>query len=380
MTQPISVLHVLNSYADSSIARIVERIIRLADPFAFEWHVCAVKEFGDFDGEFRKHGIPVEHFASTPDKSDPPWKKVRDYSIQHDIQIIHSHTPRTILDVWRGQMTFPRGRGQRPYHVATKHLLTKPGDRKHGQLLSILDRLSLFLPDRLVPVSQAMARIILGIPGISATKVNPIPNAIPCGEYYQPESRESMREELGLDPSTIAIGFTGRLEKVKNLDLLLTAFRNIHLHWPDTRLVIAGEGDLMDALQKQSADLGLMNDVLWMGFYKDIPRLLSAMDLYIQPSINEGLSLSILEAMAAELPVISTKVDSATEIITDGANGMLIPPSSTRCMEDALRSLIENPEKRSRLANAGRKTVLENYDLPIMVDHYCQLYQNLITG
>jgi glycosyltransferase involved in cell wall biosynthesis len=218
------------------------------------------------------------------------------------------------------------------------------------------------------------------MPGISTRKVNPIPNAIPCGEYYQPESRISMREELGLNPSNIAIGFTGRLEKVKNLDLLLTAFRNIHLHWPETRLVIAGEGDLMDALQKQSADLGLMNDVFWMGFFKDIPRLLSAMDIYIQPSINEGLSLSILEAMAAELPVISTKVDSATEIITDGVNGMLIPPSSTRHMEESLRVFLEDPARRAKLASEGRKTVLTNYDLPIMVDHYSQLYENLIIG
>jgi glycosyltransferase involved in cell wall biosynthesis len=178
----------------------------------------------------------------------------------------------------------------------------------------------------------------------------------------------------------MVIGFTGRLEKVKNLDLLLVAFRNIRLHWPQTKLVIAGEGDLMDALKQQCADLGLIDDVIWTGFYKDIPRLLSAFDIYIQPSTNEGLSLSILEAMAAGLPVISTRVDSATEIITNDVNGLLIPPSSTRCMEDALRTLLESVEKRERLAAEGRRMVLNNYDVRIMVDRYYQLYQSLPTG
>ncbi len=377
MSTPISVLHVLNSYADLSISRILERIIGLADPSQFQWHVASVKEYGDYSQVFEKQGAKVLHFASTHEDPRPPWKKLKEYIHLNQIPIVHSHTPRTISVVWRSLLQQNRNAANSCKHVATKHLMTKPYDRQLGLFYTLFDLLSLYPPDYLIPVSRSMAEEIIRLPGIPSSKVRPIPNGIPCNEYFRPDLREGSRSELFLSPSTVLIGFTGRLMKVKNLDLLLRAFRNIHLNWPETKLVIAGEGDLLDDLQTLTTDLGLIDSVIWMGFYRDIPRLLSAIDIYVQPSSNEGLSLSILEAMAAEKPVISTRVASASEVITDSETGMLIPSGSAEFIERAIRSLIENPDRRKRMAIEGRKQVILAHDVQLMVDGYCQFYQEI---
>jgi glycosyltransferase involved in cell wall biosynthesis len=376
MNSALPVLHVVNACVDGSISRIVERIIGFSNTNEFEWHVCAVKEMGAFSHNFETAGARVVDCSSRRGDPKTSGEKIKKYIIDQQIRIVHSHTPRTILEVWRA-LNWYRPLTKDVMHLATKHLLTGPKDRSWGTVLSFFDRLTLYPPDHLVTVSRTMADEIISQPGIPVSKVSAIPNAIPVNTYYRPAEREETRKELNLSPEMLAIGFTGRITKVKNLDLLLDAFKIIHSEFPLTRLILAGEGDLRPALENQARRLGIDSALTWVGFCADIPHFLSAMDIYVQPSLNEGLSLSILEAMAAEKAVIATRVGSADEIIHHGSNGYLVEPGSVEQMAHALRIILNNAEARYCMARQARDFVLQEYNIQKMVNGYYKVYRML---
>jgi len=157
----------------------------------------------------------------------------------------------------------------------------------------------------------------------------------------------------------------------------LDAFAMVLPENPSMHLILAGEGDLRPALETQSKRMGISHAVSWIGFCSNIPRFLSALDIYIQPSANEGLSLSILEAMAAEKPVIATRVGSAEEIIRDGSTGMLIEPGTAPSIANAMKTLTANMELRNCLARHAREFVVREYNIQKMVDGYYQVYRHL---
>jgi glycosyltransferase involved in cell wall biosynthesis len=143
--------------------------------------------------------------------------------------------------------------------------------------------------------------------------------------------------------------------------------------------MIVGEGQLRSELQAFADSLDLSHAVIWTGFRQDIPRLLAAMDLYVQSSTNEGLPLSILEAMAAGKTVISTNVGAAHEVLTHQKTGILIPPGSSQAIGAAVVNLLDHPDKRAALAQAGRDHVLQEFGVQKMVEGYRRVYETLAS-
>jgi glycosyltransferase involved in cell wall biosynthesis len=379
MTNPVSVLHVLNECVDGSISRIVERIIGCSPAGQFEWHVCSVNGQNGFEKNLEKLDAKVIDFSFNDGKSLYPWQRINRYIQENNIRIVHSHTPRTILEVWKALNLSTHNQKGIVHHLATKHLLTRPGDRKWGLAYTLYDHLTLYIPDHIVTVSKTMAGEVKAQPWINPSKVTAIPNAIPVSDFYRPQDRESIRRQLKFDDSIMAIGYTGRIEKVKNLGLLIDAFLSVYRQYPNTRLVIIGEGSLRSYLEEYSEKLGISGAILWTGFCSNIPLMLSALDIYVLPSINEGLSLSILEAMAAEKPVVATRVGSAIEVIKHGKTGILINPGSKEEIINAILDLLENVEYRDNLAKQARQFVTSDYDIQTMVDGYCDIYMKMGT-
>ena len=162
MSEPLAILHVMNEFADGSITRIVERIIHLSDADKYRWHVGVVKPGGDCHLMFEALGVKVIRFYDPPGIPIP--SQIRNYIQSQQIQIVHSHTPRTILNVWRALRTVPI---MDVYHLATKHLLNQPWDRRYGLIFTMIDLFSLYLPDRLIAVSQTMAEKIKSLPAMN---------------------------------------------------------------------------------------------------------------------------------------------------------------------------------------------------------------------
>ena len=143
--------------------------------------------------------------------------------------------------------------------------------------------------------------------------------------------------------------------------------------------MIVGKGWLRPKLEALAANLGISRAVIWTGFRQDIPRLLAAMDIYVQPSANEGLSRSMLEAMSSGKPVIVTDVGGAKEVVSNGRTGILIAPGSASAIATAIVGLLDHPDKRSAFAQAGQSRVFEEFGVQRMVDAYQDLYKALAS-
>jgi glycosyltransferase involved in cell wall biosynthesis len=361
----------VNEVVDCSISQIIANLVTHLDPDTYTWHLGGASNVDTMAPTFKSLGVQVVSFAGGPVRLA---RGVRAYLRKHEIDLVHTHTVRTRL-VTGAAMA---GMNHIP-HLTTEHLLYRRGDRRGSLIYTLLDRISLYLPDHVVTVSEEMHREVAALPLMSAKRVTAIQNAVDCDAFYLPGEREACRRELGVRPDAYLIGYTGRITTVKGLDTLIQAFADVVRQYPRARLVIVGEGAERPALAALVEELGISDAVLWTGFRQDIPCLLAAMDAFVQPSSNEGLSLSILEAMAAAKPVVVTDVGGAREVVSDQETGLLVEPGSVDGLSRAMSSLLADASYGTTIGLAARESVSRRFGVGRMAAEYGAVYANLVV-
>ena len=374
----IKVLHVVPTFNDCSITRIVQNIIEHLGTEEYDWVVVG-PEPAEMADVYEKLGAKAQlysfdasvgHNRSKMDQA----KALKGYITEQNSDIVHTHTPTTTILTWLATGLKPGFK-----RMYTKHLLTNPGDRKWGWIYTLVDRISLYQTELLVPVSKTMSQLLLNYPGLNSKNMQPVQNAINHNYFYAPEEREACRAEFGLAPDQVLFGFAGRLEKMKRLDLMLEGFVDVHKKHPEARLLIAGVGSLEQELKDYATNLGVSEGVIWAGWRSDIPRLLAAFDVYVQSSVNEGLSLSLLEAMAATKVAVGTDVGGIHEIIEDHKTGIIIPPYDIKVLANAMNEMIENPDLRLQIGQTAREFVDKHFSVARMTSDYDRLYHQLVN-
>lgn len=192
-------------------------------------------------------------------------------------------------------------------------------------------------------------------------------------------TRLQIRDELALSPQAVVIGVVGRLHPQKGHLHLIDAFATVQQTMAKTRgpsiyLLIAGDGSERDAIEKQIQRLALSENIALLGTRSDVPELLAGMDIFVLPSLWEGLPNVLLEAMAAQLPVVATAVGGTPEIVLDGETGILTAPADSAALGDALLTLINNPTLRNKLGQAGRRRVETSFSIQQMTKSIEGLY------
>ena len=165
----------------------------------------------------------------------------------------------------------------------------------------------------------------------------------------------------------LVIGAVGRLEEQKGHAHLLAALPELRRQIPDLVVLLVGEGRRQEDLRRQVRDLGLESTVRFLGTRRDLPEIYRALDLFVHPSLWEGLPLALLKAMGAGLPVVATRVSGSREAIVDGVNGCLVAPGDPEALARAILELHRHPEVRRRLGDAARRTVAAQYSLEAML-------------
>lgn len=217
--------------------------------------------------------------------------------------------------------------------------------------------------------------------GFPASKVTVIPNPIdtaawPCRDGAV---RAEVRGELGLREEQLAIGVVARLFWYKGHRYLLDAFGQVADRHPNAVLLLIGDGPLQAELERQAEHLGIHQQVRFLGLRQDVPRLLQGCDLLCLPSVLEGMPNAVLEAMAAGLPVVSTAVSGADELVAPGETGWLVPIEDASALAAALDDALSNRERLAAYGLAGRRKAEAEFDLPIVVEQYLELFARL-TG
>ncbi|HXG03929.1 MAG TPA: glycosyltransferase, partial [Candidatus Binatia bacterium] len=211
-------------------------------------------------------------------------------------------------------------------------------DRRRNRLRRLLSP----MVARWVTVSHDLRRWLVGRVGIRADRVETIHNGVDTARFGEGD-REAAREALGLEPGRPVVGTVGRLDPVKDHVRLVTAFRSVVARRPDALLVICGDGPLRDELRRAVETAGLEASVRLLGERDDVPRVLAALDVFTLPSIAEGISNTILEAMATGLPVVATRVGGNPELVEDGVTGRLVEPRRPEALAQALLDYLNDP-------------------------------------
>jgi len=204
-----------------------------------------------------------------------------------------------------------------------------------------------------------------------------IPNGIMTGKYVlQGFDPGKKRKELGIPEGKRVVGVVGRLAPVKGHAAFLDAFKIVREKIPEAFALIAGDGELKEALIKKTADMGLSGSVLFIGHRNDVPEILAVCDCLALPSLNEGFGLAVIEAWAAGKPVAVFAVGGVPEIIKDGVTGYLAAPGDISGLAGKISILLLDKTAASKLAKAG-KSEAENYTIDKMIERTEKVYETL---
>jgi sugar transferase (PEP-CTERM/EpsH1 system associated) len=227
-----------------------------------------------------------------------------------------------------------------------------------------------------VTVSNDLRRWLVHRVGIPADRVLTIHNGVDTTRFAE-RDREAAREALGLEPGRPVVGTVGRLDPVKDHVRLVTAFRSVVARRPDALLVICGDGPLRNELRRAVEAAGLQGSVRLLGERDDVPRVLAAFDVFTLPSIAEGISNTILEAMATGLPVVATRVGGNPELVEDGVTGRLVEPRRAEVLAQALLDYLNDPVLTRLHGKAARQRCVTEFSLERMAARYRALYRRL---
>lgn len=209
---------------------------------------------------------------------------------------------------------------------------------------------------------------------ISGKKVKVVQNAVYFKDYCRKGDGDLLKSELKYKEDKCLVLTVARIDKLKGHKYLIEAAALV----PDTVFLLAGDGPERSAMEKKTRELKVEDRVVFLGQRNDIPELLSACDLFVLPSLLEGLPLSVLEAMCASKPVIATDIDGINEIIIDGENGLLVPPANSNALAEKIKLLLSDKLLAKRLAVSGKERALRDFSTEKMVNGVTDIYSELI--
>jgi glycosyltransferase involved in cell wall biosynthesis len=237
------------------------------------------------------------------------------------------------------------------------------------------------LTSRIVTISEHIREVMISS-GLSPDQVTTIRTAINLSQFVPREKDPRLLEELNLPAGCAIIGIVARLTERKGFKHLFEAVRLLADQGRTLRCLVVGGGaskEKIAALKNYAASLGVSEQILLTGRRSDIPDILSLLEVFILPSLAEGLGRSMLEAMAAGRAIVATTVGGIPEAIEDGKSGILVPPGDPRALAQAIGLLLDNPLKARELGRASRARAELLFDETKMIDGICALYEELLT-
>ena len=257
--------------------------------------------------------------------------------------------------------------------VATIHSINDGGPIRMAAY-----RASSAVVDRFTIISRLAAERYVGIGAVPARLVEVIPNAVDIDAFRKvPEARPAIRAELGIGDEFVWIA-VGRFEEAKDYPTMIAAFAQLAAQRPRSRLLLVGKGSLQPDVERRVHAAALEQRVQFLGVRRDVTRLLSAADGYLLSSAWEGMPVVLLEAAAAELPIVATRVGGIAEVVDDGVTGVLVPPGDPAALASAMDRIEDSaPESRAAMGAGGRELVERRYATKHVMDVWERLYYEL---
>lgn len=243
-----------------------------------------------------------------------------------------------------------------------------------------LERLAGRFCEVMISVTEQHRRLAIAKGIAEPEKIVTIHNGIDLSRFQGTARPQRDLANLGPSGETIRIGTVGRLAPQKGQMYLLQALPGIVRKHPAAHLVFIGDGPQEDDLKAMAVDLGVADHCSFLGFRRDVPQLLEGLDIFVQPSPREGLSITLLEAMAAGRAVVAADITGNQEVIDDGLNGVLCRPMSSTALSEAIITLIENGEEARLLGARAREKVEKQFDEQMMLEQTLRVYRSQLAA
>lgn len=315
-------------------------------------------------------GIHVHYFKMKRGLDLSGFRDILKFIRSRGIRLVHSHgyKPNILFSLvpWKNFSV-----------VSTVHGWSKQSAGLKGRVYETLDSMALRRMDRVIAVSQAVHNDLAGR-GLKGKKIDLIYNGIKKG-VHPSYDLVSLRQKLGVANDAFVIGSVGRLVRVKGHSYLIEAMSSILDEVKNCQLIIAGDGPLKGELEASIAERGLSYNVKLTGYIGDINQFMAAIDLFVLPSLSEGLPVSLLEAMACEKPVLASAVGGIPEVITSSNEGVLIPPANSQAISQAICLLIQDRDQLEGLSVNSKKIIEGRFSASHMAKQYSTLYASLVA-
>jgi sugar transferase (PEP-CTERM/EpsH1 system associated) len=396
----IRVAHVVLGLRVGGLERVVVNLVRGTHRTGAAVGVYCLDEGGPFTAEVTALGVPVHILQKKPGIDWTAIRHLAQLFRRDNVQVVHTHNPTPhfhgVVAAWLARV---------PVCVHTKHGRNYP-DRKRAVWTN---HVLAWFTDAIVPVSDNAAEVCLKIEKVNPKKIRRIWNGVDVAQYAPRETLsnrlqttdcrpESSPSPFPLSPCPPIIGTVARLSPEKDQKTMLEAFKLVLDGWQSSvlspqssvtehcklntdhspRLVVIGDGPCRAELEAEAQRLGITGQVDFLGMRSDIPAQLLTFDLFTLSSISEGISMTILEAMACGLPIVATDVGGNREIVNPPQCGLIVPLRDPRALASAYLELLRTPSRRAAMGTAARQRVVEHFSCEQMVKRYADLYAELL--
>jgi len=360
------VLHVIDSLHLGGAQEVVLNLATCGSP-RFRHEVATMHGHGIYWDRLRNAGVKVHSLS--PHKYFPAYlATLPSLLLATRPDILHCHLiPSNILAKPLGAlMGVP---------LILNHDHTNDPHRIDNKLLLALDKSTNRFARHIIAVAASCREFLIRHESIPVEKITLVPNAIDLRRFTLGTiSRTESRLKLALPPDVPVIAGVGRLNPQKNFSLFLDIAAALSPRFPTLRFLLAGEGPEKEMLREKAVQLGLADRIVFAGYVADTREVYAAADILLMPSRFEGLPMTLLEAMAMNLPVVASKLDGIAEVITDGEDGLLAAPADAPAFTDHLTRLLENPALAAQLGIAARAKIEARFSVERMTTAVESIY------
>ncbi len=337
----------------------------------FEVTVACLKEWGILGDELDARGVRAMALGAKGVWDLRVFGRLLSILRRDRIQILRSHL------FWANLVARVVGRLASVPVIVTTHHDTFSWMRWHQRLA---ERLTAPMSDAITTCSESVRREAIETFGLRPGLVRTLRNAIELPDSIPEQAaRERVRRELGASADDLLIGTLGRLdEPKKGLSVFLKAARLLSREFPRVRFAIVGEGPARPSLEALAAREGVSHCTVFPGLRRDVPEIMRAFDLLVQPSLWEGFGLTLAEAMAVGTPVVASRVGGVPEAVADGVTGLLVPPGDAQALASACASILGDRVRAAQMGRAGIDRARAEFGIERLVREIEDLYRELL--
>lgn len=366
--RPLRILHVILSLGVGGAEKLAYDMITRLPAVGCQGSAVCLQMRGALADRLQAAGVPVHFRPRRPglDLGLIAW--LRRIIERERIDVVHAHQYTPLVYAVLASLGQSRVRV-----VYTEHGRILPERRRWKRRL--INPLLARRVDHLVSISHSTREAMARYDYFPAERIEVIHNGVDLAQLGKPIDPAAKRRELGLPEAGRIIGAAARLEEVKNLPLLLRVFRRVLDQRPETLLLIAGIGSLEATLKAEAARLGLGEQVRFLGLRFDLPELYQLMEVFLLTSFTEGISITLLEAMASRVPAVATDVGGNGEVVVEGETGYLLPLEDEAGLAARVDGLLADPESARGMGMQGRARVEREFCFTGMLEAYLGRYR-----